>query len=132
MYQRQKPAASASKVPFLAESPSAAGGDRFAWLPKYPGASVSNIQSRVTHGELNYGYQYQTADDIPQVISFYEKLLRGLGFTIQTKQKGDIEIDLHGESPDRRRMLDIVAERPAPKTGEEAALTNVIVAAVQK
>jgi len=117
----------ASKQPFLADSPTAAGTDRFAWIPRYPGADISGIHSRVTHGELNYGFEFQSADDMHQVISFYESGLHATGFTVQTKLKGSMEIDLHAESPDRKRMVDVVVEQVADKPA-----SAVTVSAVQK
>ena len=129
IYQQRKASGSgaASRQPFPAESPSAEGGGRFQWIPSYPGASISGIHSRLARGEMNYGFEFQSAADPQQVISFYEAGLHAEGFTAQTKAKASVEIDLHAESPDRKRRIDVVAEQTADQPG-----SAVTVAAVQK
>ncbi|MEQ1947506.1 MAG: hypothetical protein ABL995_09965 [Bryobacteraceae bacterium] len=118
-----------SNAPFLASDPSAEGNQRFRWIPGYPGAQLSGIHSRVTHGELNYGYEFQTPDDVQKVAGFYQEKLRSTGFTVQSKDKGGVEIDLHGESPDRTRMIDVTAQQVKEPSG---TTTGVSVAALQK
>ena len=38
--------------PFSTDSPSSEGTNRFAWVPKYPGATTENISSKQTRDEL--------------------------------------------------------------------------------
>ena len=128
IYEQRK-TGSVSKEPFLANAPSSEGGERFGWIPRYPVAELSDIHSRVTHGELNYGFEFRTGDDVRKIISFYEERLRAGGFTVLSKDKGGVEIDLHGESPDRKRIIDITAEQSTDKSGSG---TGVTVAALQK
>ena len=129
LYQQRKSGGrdAASRQPLPAISPADAGTDRFAWIPAYSGADISGIHSRITHGELNYGFEFQTAEDMHRVIDYYETRLHQAGFTVETKLKGNVEIDLHAESPDRKRTIDVVAEQPAEKSPSVVA-----VAAVQK
>lgn len=118
-----------SKAPFVTNTPSGEGGNRFAWIPSYPGAQISDIHSRVTHGELNYGFEFRSQDEFRKVAAFYQEGLRTAGFTVQSKEKGGIELDLHGESPDRTRIIDIVTEQLGDKGPN---VTGVTVAAQQK
>ncbi|MEQ1886750.1 MAG: hypothetical protein ABL967_16935 [Bryobacteraceae bacterium] len=129
IYQQRKAGRGGSNTPLLANDPSAEGADRFRWIPAYPGAQLSDIHTRVTHGELNYGYDFQTPDDLQKVSGFYQEKLRASGFTVQSKDKGGVEIDLHGEAPDRTRMIDVTVEQIKQESG---TTTGVSVAALQK
>ena len=62
------------KVPvvpsFRSQSPSSEGGGSFAWIPRYPGASVIDIRTKVNENVLTYGLDFQSGDapaDIAQL-----------------------------------------------------------------
>src|SRR5689334_5000241 len=82
-YQRTHPGARkgpASDKPFLSKAPSAEGNQQFAWVPAYPGAKISDIRTKMTRGDLSYGFSFVTSDPSGQVLSFYRQQLQNAGF----------------------------------------------------
>lgn len=113
-YQRSHPAATSAKKPFLSQAPSSEGTNQFAWLPAYPGATISNIRTKMTRGELSYGFSFVTPDASEKVLSFYQSRLRAAGFKADVKSSGDAGGQLHAEDSAGKRTLDLTAG----KTGE--------------
>jgi hypothetical protein len=103
---RQTPAPVTGSSPLLSEAPSAEGSARFAWVPRYPGAELQNIQSGQSRTQLHYAFDFLVADSTNKIETYYETQLRALGFTIVTKQIG-AGMALHAESEDRKRMIEV-------------------------
>src|SRR5579872_279706 len=70
-----KPSANAPLKPFLSTAPSSEGSNRFAWIPRYPGATIENISTKQTRDDLTYGFNFRTTDDFQQVVGFYRAQL---------------------------------------------------------
>ena len=65
--------------PFLSTAPSSEGSNRFAWVPRYPGATTENISTKQTHDQLSYGINFRTADDLKPVLTFDRDQLQSAG-----------------------------------------------------
>jgi len=71
-YQRSHSPAGSAKKPFLSQAPSSEAGNKFAWVPSYPGATISDIRTKMTRGELSYGFSFRTPDASEKIVSFYQ------------------------------------------------------------
>lgn len=118
-YQRSHPAAgkaSSGKKPFLSQAPSSEGNKSFAWVPAYPGATISGIRTKMTKGELSYGFSFRTPDGSEKILSFYESQLRAAGFKVDVKSSGDAGGQLHAEDSAGKHSLDLTAAKAAEGT----------------
>ena len=107
-----KPPKKAPVVPsFRSQTPSAEGSGSFAWIPRYPGATVMNIRTHETEKELTYGLEFSSADAPADIVSYYERGLRGAGFTTKTNQPSATETNLHGESTSPKRTIDVGVDK---------------------
>jgi hypothetical protein len=125
-YQRSHPAArtaGSAKKPFLSQAPSSEGSKTFAWVPAYPGATVSGIRTKMTRGELSYGFSFQTPDGSEKILSFYQSQLQAAGFKVDVKSAGDAGGQLHAEDAGGKRSLDLTAGKAAE--GMEAGVLAV-------
>jgi hypothetical protein len=99
------------KVPvapsFRSLTPSAEGGGTFAWIPRYPGATVTGIRTHETEKELTYGLEFTSPDQPAAVAAYFERGLRGAGFTTKTTQPSATETNLHAEAASPKRTLDV-------------------------
>jgi hypothetical protein len=115
-YQRSHPAARSAKKPFLSQAPSSEGSNQFAWVPAYPGATISNIRTKMARGELSYGFSFVTPDSGEKVLSFYQSRLRAAGFKADVRSSGDAGGQLHAEDSTGKRSLDLTAGKAAEGT----------------
>jgi len=122
VYQRSHPAPANAKKPFLSPAPSSEGGNRFAWVPTYRGAAVSGIRTKMTRGELSYGFSFHTPDGSDKILSFYQSQLQGLGFKVDLN-RGDAGGQLHAEDLGGKRSLDLTAGKATD--GTEAGVLAV-------
>jgi hypothetical protein len=111
--------------PFLSTAPSSEGSNRFAWVPHYPGATVENISSKQTRDELTYGFNFRTADDFKQALTFYRQQLESAGFKVEVKNSGDVGGELHADAKSSGRSLDVTAAKVLQGTGTEVGITAV-------
>ena len=99
------------KVPmvpaFRSQSPSSEGGGSFAWIPRYPGASVIDIRTKENENVLTYGLDFQSTDAPADIASYFDRGLRGAGLSVQTRNPSTTESDLHGETSDKKRIIDV-------------------------
>jgi hypothetical protein len=114
-YRRSHPAAGEAKKPFLSQAPSSEGTNRFAWVPSYPGATISDIRTKMTRGELSYGFAFHTPDGSEKILSFYQSQLQAVGFHVDVKP-GDAGGQLHAEDSEGRRSFDLTAGKAAEGT----------------
>jgi hypothetical protein len=122
LYQRSHPAAANAKKPFLSQAPSSEGGNRFAWVPAYPDATISGIRTKMTRGELSYGFSFHTPDGSEKILSFYQSQLQGAGFKVDVK-RGDAGGQLHAEDLGGKRSFDLTAGKVTD--GTEAGVMAV-------
>lgn len=119
--------AAASNKPFLSTAPSSEGSTRFAWVPKFPEAQLENINTKQTRQELSYGFSFHTAEEFGKVLAFYGDQLQKQNFKVElkvdAKQAHENGGQLHADSPDNTRSLDVVAVK-AP-AGAEIGVTAV-------
>jgi hypothetical protein len=103
------------KVPvvanFRSSAPSAEGSRSFAWIPHYPGAMVTNIRTRETENVLTYGFEFRTADAPEPIVDFFERSLRGAGLTITTRRPSADETNIHAESSNPGRSIDVGVDK---------------------
>jgi len=111
--------------PFLSTAPSAEGFNRFAWIPRYPGATVENISTKQTRDELTYGFNFRTTDDFKQALEFYSQQLKSAGFKVEVKNSGETGGDLHANADSSGRSFDVVAAKVVQGTGTEVGVTAV-------
>ncbi len=111
--------------PFLSTAPSSEGSNRFAWVPRYPGATTENISTKQTHDQLSYGFTFRTADDLKQVLTFYREQLQSAGFKVEVHDSSDRSGDLHADADGGNRSFDVVAVKPLQGTGTEVGITAV-------
>src|SRR4029079_6797741 len=111
--------------PFLTDSPSSEGGNHFAWVPKYPGATTENINSKQTRDELSYGFNFHTPDDFKKVLTFYRDQLQSAGFQVDLKEATSAAGELHAKSDSNNRTLDAVVANVSQGTGAEVGITAV-------
>lgn len=122
-YQRSHPAAGRAKKPFLSQAPSSEGSKTFAWVPAYPGAATSGIRTKMTRGELSYGFSFRTPDGSEKILSFYQSQLQAAGFKVDVKSAGDAGGQLHAEDSGAKRSLDLTAGKATE--GTEAGVLAV-------
>ena len=111
--------------PFLTDSPSSEGGNHFAWVPKYPGATTENINSKQTRDELSYGFNFHTPDDFKKVLTFYRDQLQSAGFQVDLKETTTAAGELHATSASKDRTFDAVVANVSQGTGSEVGVTAV-------
>lgn len=121
----EKPGALTASKPFLTDSPSSEGGNRFAWVPKYPGATTENISTKQTREELSYGFNFHTADDFKQVMTFYRDRLQSAGFQVDLKETSAAAGELHATADGSNRTFDAVVAKVSQGTGSEVGVTAV-------
>ena len=112
-------AGTASNKPFKSIAPSSEGENRFAWIPRYPGAEMQDIRSSQSREQISYGYRFHVTHDQAEVLTFYETHLGPAGFKLQRKIGADGS-ELHAQSADGSQALEVtvvpvVAEKPADK-----------------
>ena len=120
-YQRSHSSAASPKKPFLSQAPSSEPGNRFAWVPSYPGAVTSDIRTKMTRGELSYGFSFHTPDASGKILSFYQTRLQSAGFKVDVKGSGDAGAQLHAEDSAGKRTFDLTAGK-ADESTEGGAL----------
>lgn len=92
---------------FRSRAPSSEGNGSFSWIPHYPGATVLNIRTKENENILSYGLDFRS-DDAPAAISdYFERGLRGAGLSVQTRNPTATESNLHAESTDHKRIIDV-------------------------
>ncbi len=69
--------------------------NRFAWVPKYPGATMENINSKQSRDELSYGFNFHTPDDFKKVLTYYRDQLQSAGFQVDLKETTTAAGELH-------------------------------------
>jgi hypothetical protein len=111
--------------PFLTDSPSSEGTNRFAWVPKYPGATTENISSKQTRDELSYGFNFHTPDDFKKVLTFYRDQLQSAGFQVDLKETTSAAGELHAATDSKDRTFDAVVANVSQGTGSEVGVTAV-------
>lgn len=121
-YRRSHSVAEDAKKPFLSQAPSSEGTNRFAWVPSYPGATISDIRTKMTRGELSYGFAFRTPDGSEKILSFYQSQLQAAGFKVDVK-RGDVGGQLHAEDSDGKRSFDLTAGKA--NAGTEAGALAV-------
>jgi hypothetical protein len=112
-----KSAAESKTLPSIA--PSSTRASRFSWIPSFPGAQTEDIRTKLTHGQLSYGFSFRTSQNFDQVIAFYKQTLEAQGFKVEVRNIGDNGANLHAESGGR--TLDMGASK-TPE-GTEAGVT---------
>ena len=111
--------------PFLTDSPSSEGANRFAWVPKYPGATTENISSKQTRDELTYGFNFHSPDDFKHVLTFYRDQLQSAGFEVDLKESTTAAGELHATSGNKDRTLDAIVANVSQGTGAEVGVTAI-------
>jgi hypothetical protein len=111
--------------PFLTDSPSSEGANRFAWVPKYPGATTENISSKQTRDELSYGFNFHTPDDFKKVLTYYRDQLQSAGFQVDLKETTTAAGELHAKSDSSNRTFDAIVANVSQGTGSEVGVTAV-------
>jgi hypothetical protein len=120
-----KSSASEPLKPFLSTAPSSEGSNRFAWIPRYPGATVENISTKQTRDQLSYGFNFRTADDFKHALGFYSEQLQSAGFKVEVKNSGEYGGELHADAASSGRSLDVAAAKVLQGTGTEVGVTAV-------
>ena len=124
--------AAASTKPFPSGAPSSEGSTRFAWVPRFPGAIMENINTKQTRDLISYGFSFHTEREFGQVLSFYGEELQKEGFKVELKMDAAAAQDkqahenggqLHADSPDGTRSFDVIAAKSA--SGAEIGVTAV-------
>jgi len=123
--EHAQPGAKGPLKPFLSTAPSAEGSNRFAWIPHYPGATIENISTKQTRDELTYGFNFRTADDFKQILTFYRASLEPAGFKVDVKNPSEYGGVLHAEAERSGRSLDITAAKVLQGNGTEVGITAV-------
>ena len=121
-YQRSHSPAGNAKKPFLSQAPSSEAGNKFAWVPSYPGATISDIRTKMSRGELSYGFSFRTPDATEKILSFYQGQLQAAAFKVDVK-RGDAGGQLHAEDPGGERSFDLTVGKVAD--GTEAGVLAV-------
>jgi len=121
-YQRTHSPSGNTKKPFLSQAPSSEGANRFAWVPSYPGATISGIRTKMTRGELSYGFSFVTPDGNEKILAFYQSQLQAAGFKVDVK-RGDAGGQVHAEDSDGKRSFDLTAGKVTE--GTEAGVMAV-------
>lgn len=122
----------AGKKPFPALPLSSEGSGSFAWIPKFPGAQLENITTKQSREQLSYGFNFHTPQEFGEVLAFYGDQLKKQGFKVelrveaggtQSKTAPESGGQIHAESSDGARSLDVVATKDA--SGAEVGVTAV-------
>jgi hypothetical protein len=131
--KRAAPAAgTASNKPFPSGAPSSEGATRFAWVPRFPGAQIENINTKQTRDQVSYGFSFHTEKEFGDVLAYYGDALQKEGFkvelkvdsgSVQDKQAHENGGQLHADSPDGTRSFDVIAAKSA--SGSEVGVTAV-------
>jgi hypothetical protein len=120
------PTGAASKnKPFLSTAPSSEGGNRFAWIPSFPGAELHDINSKQTRDQLAYGFSFHTAREFKEVLAFYRDRLQAEGFKVDLKDSAETGGELHADAADGARSFDVIAAKAVSGTGAEIGVTAV-------
>jgi len=121
-----KPAtASANSKPFLTDAPSSEGANRFAWIPTFPEAELSGINTKQTREQLSYGFSFHTTRGFKEVLAFYREKLQAAGFQVGVKDTGETGGELHADSADGKRSFDVIAAKVISGAGAEIGVTAV-------
>jgi len=123
--RRAAPSTAANNKPFLSDAPSSEGGNRFAWIPAFPGAEVHDISTKQTRDRLSYGFSFHTTQEFKQVLTFYRDRLQAAGFKVDVKDSGDGGGELHAEDPAGNRSFDAIAAKVIAGSGAEIGVTAV-------
>ncbi len=118
-------AATASNKPFPSEAPSSEGGNRFAWIPAFPGAEVHDISTKQTRDRLSYGLSFHTTQEFKRVLTFYRDRLQAAGFKVDVKDSGDSGGELHAVDLAGNRSFDVIAAKVISGSGAEIGVTAV-------
>lgn len=92
---------------FRSQAPSSEGNGSFSWIPHYPGANVLNIRTKENEKVLSYGLDFQSSDSPAMISDYFERGLRGAGMSVQTRNPSPSESNLHAESTDHKRIIDV-------------------------
>ena len=111
--------------PLLPEDAAADVPSRFAWVPAFPGAEIQGITSKLTRGQISYGFHFRTARDFKSALAFYGGKLKEAGFKVNIKDSADMGGELHADSIDGKRAFDVVAAKVYSGTGTEIGVTAV-------
>ena len=111
--------------PLLPEDAAADVPSRFAWVPTFPDAEIQGITSKLTRGQISYGFHFRTARDFKSALAFYGDKLREAGFKVDMKDSADTGGELHADSSDGKRSFDVVAAKVYSGTGTEIGVTAV-------
>jgi hypothetical protein len=115
----------AARTTFPADSASDRAS-RFAWIPAFPGAEIEGITSKLTRGQIAYGFHFRTAQDFKSALAFYGDKLKEAGFQVEIKDSSDKGGELHADSADGKRTFDVVAAKVYSGTGAEIGVTAVL------
>ena len=111
--------------PLLPADGSADQAGRFAWVPAFPGAEIEGITSKLTRGQISYGFHFRTPQDFKSALAFYGDKLKEAGFKVDVKDSTDKGGELHADSADGKRSFDVVAAKVYSGTGTEIGVTAV-------
>lgn len=109
---------------FPADSSSDAA-NRFAWIPAFPDAEIEGITSKLTRGQISYGFHFRTARDFKPALAFYGDKLKAAGFRVDIKDTAGQGGELHADSADGKRAFDVVAAKVYTGAGTEIGVTAV-------
>ena len=96
---------------FRSRSPSSEGNASFAWIPRYPGATVVDIRTRESEADLTYGLEFVSADAPTDIVQYFERALRRAAFTVTTRNPSVDETNIHAESADGKNVLDVGVDK---------------------
>ncbi len=71
------------------------------------GANVLNIRTKENENILSYGLDFQSSDAPAPIAEYFERGLRGAGLSVQTRNPTATESNLHAESTDHKRIIDV-------------------------
>jgi hypothetical protein len=128
--QQKKVAPTASKDtrPLMTQSVSGDAATLFAWVPRYPGVELADLQTSQSRSQMSYGFSFTTKDDFDKILTFYQKELRAAGFLAEITRKEGVGGDLHGveakAAGPNSRTIDVTVAKTAE--GSEAGVSAVI------
>jgi len=120
-----KPGAPVASKPFMTSAPSSEGANRFAWVPRYPGAIIENINTKQTRDQLSYGFSFRAPDDFKHVLGVYRDRLQADGFQVDVKDSTGTGGELHAVADGGKRSFDAVVAKVLQGTGTEVGVTAV-------
>lgn len=100
------------------------GTDRFAWVPAFPGAEIEDLNTKHTRGQVSHGFSFRTDQDFNAVLTFFSGKLKDQGFKVDIKTE-DRGGELHANSPDGKRSLELIAAKRYTGAGAEIGVTAV-------